>query len=156
MNEKRLHDPVIDIVKVVNEWDDRLSWDEYFMTIAFLTASRSSCKRLQVGCVIVKDNHIVTTGYNGHLSGAPHVSILRDEHEQATIHAEQNAISDAAKRGVKLKNATAYVTHYPCINCFKLLVQSGIKIIKYQEDYKNDNFVSTLIPHAGVRIVKLN
>ena len=156
MNEKRLHDPVIDIVKVVNEWDDRLSWDEYFMAIAFLTASRSSCKRLQVGCVIVKDNHIVTTGYNGHLSGAPHVSILRDEHEQTTIHAEQNAISDAAKRGVKLKNATAYVTHYPCINCFKLLVQSGIKIIKYQEDYKNDNFVSTLIPHAGVRIVKLN
>lgn len=156
MNECNSHDPIIDIVKVVNEWNQRLSWDEYFMSIAFLTASRSSCTRLQVGCVIVKDNHIITTGYNGHLSGAPHVSIIRDDHEQATVHAEQNAIADAAKRGVKLKNATAYVTHYPCINCFKLLVQSGIKVIKYQANYKNDNVLSTFIPYAGVRVVKLN
>ena len=155
MNENS-NDPIIDIVKTVNNWDFRLNWDDYFMAIAFLTASRSSCKRLQVGCVIANDNRIITTGYNGHISGAPHISIVKDDHEQATIHAEQNAIADAAKRGVTLEGATAYVTHYPCINCFKLLVQSGIKVIKYQANYKNDNTVFTLIPYSGVRVVKLN
>ena len=125
------------------------------MSIAFLTASRSVCERLQVGCVIVDNNRIVATGYNGHISGTPHQSIVRDDHEQATVHAEQNAIADAAKRGVKLQNTTAYVTHYPCINCFKLLVQSGISTIKYFSDYKNDTIIQQLIQGVNIRLIKL-
>ena len=148
--------PTSDVIEMVNNWEDvRLDWDEYFMCISYLTASRSSCSRLNVGCVIVYDNRIIATGYNGHISGAPHDSFVRDNHEQATIHAEQNAIADAAKRGIKLKDATAYVTHYPCVNCFKLMVQSGIQTIKYLEDYKNDPVVSHLIQASGVRLIKL-
>lgn len=149
-------DPVMNIVEAINKWEKRLSWDEYFASIAFLTASRSSCKRLQVGCVIVCENRIVATGYNGHISGAPHISIVKHEHEQATIHAEQNAIADAARRGIKLENCVAYTTHYPCINCFKLLVQSGIKTIKYQTNYNNDVNIQELLPCSGVRLIKLS
>lgn len=127
------------------ENDKRLNWDQYFMEIAHLAATRSSCERLKVGCIIVDENRIITTGYNGHISGCPHVSIVRDDHEQATVHAEQNAIADAAKRGVKLQDSTAYITHFPCINCFKLLVQSGITTIKYKTDYKNDELVYKLL-----------
>ena len=155
MPSEKEWDPVTDIVDTIQEWDSRLNWDEYFMSIAFLTASRSSCSRLQVGCVLTIDNRIISTGYNGHISGAPHVSIIRDDHEQSTIHAEQNAISDAAKRGIKLDGATAYITHYPCINCFKIMVQSGVKTIKYLADYKNDTVVNTLVQASGVRLIKL-
>lgn len=156
-SEKQDSNPIYDIDDLINGWEkSRLSWDEYFMSIALLTASRSSCKRLSVGCVIVQDNRIITTGYNGHISGAPHVSIIRNDHEQATIHAEQNAIADAARRGVKLDNGVAYVTHYPCVNCFKLLVQSGIQTIKYLHDYKNDQLVSTLIQSSCVKLIKIS
>ena len=148
-------DPIQNVIDTTKSWESRLSWDQYFMSIAFLTASRSVCERLQVGCVIVDNNRIVATGYNGHISGTPHQSIVRDDHEQATVHAEQNAIADAAKRGVKLQNTTAYVTHYPCINCFKLLVQSGISTIKYFSDYKNDTIIQQLIQGVNIRLIKL-
>ena len=148
-------DPITDVVEAIQNWDSRLEWDEYFIAIALLTASRSSCNRLKVGCVITHNNRIISTGYNGHISGAPHISIVRDDHEQSTIHAEQNAISDAARRGIKLEGATAYVTHYPCVNCFKLMVQSGIQTIKYLADYKNDCIINTLIQASGVRLIKL-
>ena len=148
--------PINDIAETINSFDNmRLNWDEYFICIALLTASRSSCDRLKVGCVITKNNRIISTGYNGHISGAPHSSFIRNDHEQATIHAEQNAIADAAKRGVQLNESVAYITHYPCINCFKLLVQSGIKTIKYLNDYKNDTLVSTLVQASGVKLIKL-
>ena len=148
-------DPIQSVIDTTKSWENRLSWDQYFMSIAFLTASSSVGARLQVGCVIVDNNRIVATGYNGHISGTPHQSIVRDDHEQATVHAEQNAIADAAKRGVKLQNTTAYVTHYPCINCFKLLVQSGISTIKYFSDYKNDTIIQQLIQGVNIRLIKL-
>ena len=148
--------PVNDVIDMIQDWDGvRLNWDEYFISIAYLTASRSSCKRLNVGCVIVDNNRIVATGYNGHIAGAPHTSIVRDEHEQATIHAEQNAIADAAKRGIGLNGTTAYVTHFPCITCFKLMVQSGIHVIKYMTDYKNDPLIQSLIQSSGVKLIKI-
>ena len=106
---------------------DRPSWEEYFKNIVIETKKRSPCERLQVGCVFVKDNRIVSQGYNGFLPETPHESIVRDNHEQATVHAEQNAISDCAKRGVSCLGSTAYITHYPCINCMKILCASGIK-----------------------------
>jgi dCMP deaminase len=106
---------------------------------------RSSCNRLHVGCVLVYNNRIISAGYNGFLSGADHVSIVENNHEQATIHAEINAITDCAIRGVETKDATAYITHYPCINCFKALVSCGIKKIIYLNDYKNDNNINLLL-----------
>ena len=133
----------------------RLNWDEYFAKIVKVTAERSSCDRLQVGCLLVKDNRIISQGYNGHLPGAPHKSIVRDNHEQATVHAEQNAICDCAKRGVSCDGATAYITHYPCIICLRILLTSGIKDIKYLEDYKNDELVEVFCNQLNIKINKI-
>jgi len=119
----------------------RPSWDEYFKEIVQVTAKRSPCDRLQVGCLLVKDNRIVSQGYNGFLPGCEHQSIVRDGHEQATVHAEQNAISDCAKRGVSCEGCTAYITHYPCIICCRILLAAGIKKIKYINNYRNDELV---------------
>jgi len=135
----------------------RLDWNEYFMSIAKLTSVRSSCKRLQVGCVIVKDKHIVSTGYNGFLPSFPHESIVVNNHEQATVHAEQNAIADAACRGTSVNNSIAYITHYPCINCFKILVASGIKTIYYLNDYNNDPTINILLQkNSSIAILKID
>merc|ERR1711998_541387 len=108
------------IKNTITSWKDRCSWDDFFMCHALLSSSRSSCERLHVGCILVKDRRIIATGYNGFLSGAPHKSIVVNNHEQATVHAEQNAIADCAKRGISCDNSTAYITHYPCINCTKI------------------------------------
>ena len=86
---------------------ERPTWDEYFKKIVMVTSERSPCERLQVGCVLVVDNRIVSQGYNGFISGCPHDSIVRDGHEQATLHAEQNAIIDCAKRGVSCKRCNS-------------------------------------------------
>ena len=145
--------------EVVEKWENRPSWDEYFICTAILIASRSACQRLNVGCVIVSGgehkNRIIAAGYNGFLPGAPHNSCVREGHEQATVHAEQNAVSDAARRGVSLNGSTAYITHYPCINCAKLLIAAGIREIKYLHDYNNDDLVATLLKEANVSIKKL-
>jgi len=133
----------------------RISWQEYFSEIVLVTSKRSPCNRLKVGCLLVKDNRILSQGYNGFLPGCPHKSIVRDNHEQATIHAEQNTISDCAKRGVSCVDAKAYITHYPCINCCKLLLSSGIKEIYYLEDYKNDPIVQELCSQLNVSIIKI-
>jgi dCMP deaminase len=134
---------------------NRPSWDEYFKKIVLATRERSACERLQVGCLLVKDNRIVSQGYNGFLPGCPHISKMRNNHEQATIHAEQNAICDCAKRGVSCIGAIAYVTHYPCIICCRLLLASGIKEIKYIEDYKNDELVKYFCDQANVIIKRI-
>ena len=134
---------------------NRPSWEEYFKNIVIETKKRSPCERLQVGCVLVKDNRIVSQGYNGFLPGTPHESIVRDNHEQATVHAEQNAISDCAKRGVSCLGSTAYITHYPCINCMKILCRSGIKDIRYIDNYKNDEIVGKISDLANVPIKKI-
>ena len=119
----------------------RPSWDEYFKNVVQVTSTRSPCERLKVGCLLVKDNRIISQGYNGFLPGAPHESIVRDGHEQGTIHAEQNAICDCAKRGASCDGCTAYITHYPCVICTRLLLASGVKSIKYLEEYKPDPLV---------------
>jgi dCMP deaminase len=148
------------IIAVVNSWQqkklDRLSWDEYFMATAFLTSSRSPDQRLKVGCALVKDNHIISLGYNGFLPSLPHQSYIENNHELATVHAEQNCISDCSKRGVKTEDSSAYVTHYPCINCFKILAAAGIKTIYYQNDYHNHKLVNVLARQAGIQIIKLD
>ena len=133
--------------------EERISWDDYFMKAATLASIRSPCERLKVGCVLVKNNRLISMGYNGFLAGTDHRSIVRWGHEQATIHAEINAITDAAKRGVSIDDAVAYITHYPCINCFKALASSGVKKIYYQVDYKNDPILEEL--DYGIPLVRL-
>jgi dCMP deaminase len=133
----------------------RLDWDEYFTTITLLASKRSGCSRLHVGCTIVKNNRLIATGYNGFLKGCPHRSRVVNGHEQFTIHAEQNAICDAAQRGVPLKDSTAYITHFPCLNCFKLLIASGIKEIKYFTDYHNSPLVKDMAIENNIRLIQL-
>lgn len=137
---------------------DRPSWDEYFMATALLMASRSACGRLHVGCVLVSGgehrNRIVAAGYNGFLPGTPHQSRVRDGHEQATVHAEQNAIADAARRGVSVAGSTAYVSHFPCVNCAKMLGAAGVRTIKYHFDYNNDPIVLDLLAEASVQVIR--
>jgi dCMP deaminase len=146
------------VARLLEETDDRPSWDDYFMATALLMAARSACGRLHVGCVLVSggehQNRIVAAGYNGFLPGAPHQSRVRDDHEQATVHAEQNAIADAARRGVSVAGSTAYVSHFPCINCAKVLAAAGVRIVKYHVDYSNDPLVAELLADAGVTIAQ--
>ena len=129
-----------------------MPWDDYFMSIAFLAAMRSPCTRLRVGSVVVKDHRIIAMGYNGYIAGAPHVSRLRDNHEQAIIHSEINAVSDCARRGASLQDAAIHVTHYPCLNCFRSLAACGIRSIHYYNDYNNDPLVAVLAQDAGIVI----
>lgn len=143
------------INNLVSKWEDRISWNEYFMSMAILAASRSPCNRLHVGCILVKNKRVISMGYNGFLPGAAHISRVRDNHEQSTVHAEQNAITDCSKRGVSTKGSSAYITHYPCINCAKILIAAGIKNIYFKYDYKNDELVKELLDDVGIYINKL-
>ncbi|RME73045.1 MAG: dCMP deaminase [Verrucomicrobia bacterium] len=148
-----------EIVRLTAGQEGRPTWDEYFMSMAFLISTRSVCERLQVGCVIVstgeRKNRVIAAGYNGFLPGTPHKSRVRDGHEQATVHAEQNAIADAARRGISVEGCVAYVTHYPCINCAKILAAAGIRTIKFHLDYRNDELTRDILVEAGVGIIKL-
>ena len=139
---------------IVNN-DTRPSWQEYFKNIVLLTSSRSSCNKLHVGCILVLNNRIISQGYNGHLPGCPHESIEENGHELATIHAEQNALIDCAKRGVSTDKSVAYITHYPCINCTKLLLAAGIEKIYYINDYKNNIYVNKLCQSMNISIIQL-
>ena len=140
---------------MAQEARSRLTFDEMFKNILLATAHRSPCHRLQVGCVLVKDKRIISQGYNGFLPGAAHKSVVRNNHEQATVHAEQNAICDCAKRGVSCDKSIAYITHYPCFNCMKQLCASGIIEIKYMFDYHNDPLVENLSHITKVPIHKV-
>lgn len=158
-NESHRQPALDDLEELTQSWPDRPSWDVYFMATAMLMATRSSCERLHVGCVIVSGgahkNRIIAAGYNGFLPGSPHVSRVREGHEQATVHAEQNAVSDAARRGVSLEGGTVYITHFPCINCAKILAAAGIRCIKYHRDYRNDEMVREILAESGVQVEQL-
>jgi dCMP deaminase len=134
---------------------DRPSWDEYFKEIVNVTSKRSPCDRLNVGCLLVKDNRIISQGYNGFLPGCEHKSVIRDNHEQATVHSEQNALCDCAKRGVSCNDSIAYITHYPCIICTRMLIASGIKEIKYINNYNNDELVIYFCEQLNIKIIQI-
>ncbi|MBQ3422437.1 MAG: cytidine/deoxycytidylate deaminase family protein [Romboutsia sp.] len=140
--------------------DKRQSWNEYFMSIAELVATRSTCNRANVGAVIInEDNRIVSTGYNGSVSGTPHCDeighTMRDGHCIATIHAEVNALYYCAKQGISVDNCTIYITHFPCLNCIKALIQSGIKQIYYKNDYRIDDYGVELLNQSGIIFDKI-
>ena len=119
----------------------RSSWNDYFMNIALQVASRSTCDRKHVGAVIVRDRTILSTGYNGSIHGLAHCDdkghLMENGHCVRTVHAESNAITQAAKNGVNISNAEIYITASPCWTCFKLLANSGIKKINYGEFYED-------------------
>ena len=120
----------------------RVDWHQYFMNIAAEIATRSTCDRKHVGAVIVRDKTILSTGYNGSVRGLPHCDdvghMMEDGHCVATIHAEANAIIQAAKNGVRVDGADIYITASPCWNCFKIVSNAGIKNIYYGEFYRDD------------------
>lgn len=151
-----MNDNIKDLIDNIKDLDFRLNWHDYFITIAYLVSKRSSCHRLNVGCILVKDNRIISSGYNGHLPKTEHRSVIRNNHEQLTIHAEMNSIMDCAKRNVSTNNSIAYITHFPCLNCFKGLVSSGISKIYYCENYKNDDLVYQLAEEIDIEIKKIN
>jgi dCMP deaminase len=126
--------------------DERVPWDQYFMNIAQVVASRSTCPRKFVGAVIVRDRTILSTGYNGSIRGMPHCTeaghMMENDHCVATIHAEANAIIQAAKNGVMIDGGAIYVTASPCWQCFKQIANAGIRRIVYGEFYRDDRIFS--------------
>jgi dCMP deaminase len=128
------------------------------MKIAVTVAERSTCDRAHVGAVLVKDKRILTTGFNGSPAGLPHCDdaghLLVDGHCVRTIHAETNAVIQAALHGVSTKDATCYVTHFPCINCTKTLINAGITRIVYLNDYRVDEIAMDFIKDTGVAVKK--
>ena len=142
----------------------RLSWDQYFLTITRDVAERSTCTRAKVGATIVRDKSILATGYNGAPSGMPHCSEVGcliytsetpsgdvEKNCYRTIHAEINAIAQAAKNGTSIKDAAIYITHSPCIHCLKTLVNTGIRAIYFEKPYKLDT-VADIIKYTGVEL----
>jgi dCMP deaminase len=143
------------ICQLTQQLNERLSWDQYFMSIAILASCRSPCNRLHVGSVIVRNNRIISMGYNGFIPGAAHISRVQDNHEQSIIHSEINAISDCAKRGVSLDNSIIYITHYPCINCFRSIASCGITRVIYLNNYNNNPIVQELANDASIQIIQI-
>ena len=145
--------------------EKRPTWDEYFMQMAELTAKRSTCLRRHVGAVIVKDKHIVATGYNGAPRGLSHCDELGgclrqklnvpsgERHELCrALHAEQNAIIQAATLGQSIEGASIYITHQPCVICAKMIINAGIDKIVVKEGYP-DELSMQLLEEAGKRVI---
>ena len=137
----------------------RASWDEYFMSIGQVVSTRSTCPRKYVGAVIVRNRTILSTGYNGSIRGMPHCSdvghMMEDGHCVATVHAEANAIIQAAKNGVSIEGAEIYTTASPCWPCFKLIANSGLRGVYYGEFYRDERSIE-VAKNAGIALVDLS
>lgn len=138
---------------------DRISWNEYFMAQSEILALRSTCTRLAVGATIVRDKRIIAGGYNGSIAGGVHCidegCYVIENHCVRTIHAEMNAILQCAKFGVPTDGADIYVTHFPCLQCCKAIVQAGIKTVYYEMDYKNHPYALELFEQANIATVQV-
>ena len=147
---------------------DRPSWHQYFMTITRQVAERSTCLRAKVGAVIVRDRNIVATGYNGSPAGLPHCTDVgclvyssrtpsgeNEENCFRTIHAEINAIAQAAKNGASIRDADIYITHTPCIHCMKVLLNTGIRAIYYEREYKLHT-LDEMLKHTSVTLQRVD
>jgi dCMP deaminase len=136
----------------------RIGWHQYFMNIARQAATRSTCDRKNVGAVIVRDRTILSTGYNGSIRGMPHCNevghLMEADHCVATIHAETNAILQAAKNGVNINGAEIYTTASPCWNCFKMMANAGIQRIFYGEFYREQRSLE-VAKTLGIELVPL-
>jgi dCMP deaminase len=136
----------------------RVSWDRYFMNLAVQAATRSTCPRKSVGAVVVRDKAVLATGYNGSIRGLPHCSevgcLMENDHCVRTVHAEANAILQAARHGVRIDQANIYVTSSPCWDCFKLIANAGIGRVLYGEFYRDDR-IAQYAREAGIELVHL-
>lgn len=136
----------------------RVDWNRYFMNIAVEVATRSTCPRKHVGAVIVRDRHILATGYNGSLPGLPHCEdagcLMEDGHCVATVHAEANAILQAARNGVRIEGGEIYTTASPCWPCFKLIANAGLSAIYFGEFYRELR-ITEYAERAHIRLVDL-
>ena len=136
----------------------RVSWKGYFMNIAREVATRSTCDRKHVGAVIVREKTILSTGYNGSIKGLPHCNEVGcemvDGHCVRTTHAEANAIVQAAKNGIQINQSEIYVTASPCYDCFKLIANAGIKIIYYDEFYRDKRIIEKS-KEIGIQLASL-
>jgi len=136
----------------------RIKWNEYFMQIALQVSTRSTCNRKHVGAVIVRDRTILSTGYNGSIRGLAHCNdqghMMENSHCVRTVHAEANAIAQAAKHGVNVNNSSIYITASPCWTCFKLLANSGINEIIFGEFYQDDRIFEAA-KLAGIKLMHL-
>ena len=139
--------------------DERVPWDQYFMNIAQVVASRSTCPRKFVGAVIVRDRTILSTGYNGSIRGLPHCSdvgcVMEEGHCISTVHAEANAIIQAARNGVSIGGAEIYTTASPCWPCFKLIANAGLSRVYYGEFYRDERSIK-VAREAGIELVDLS
>ncbi|GET15083.1 competence protein ComEB [Ligilactobacillus agilis] len=136
--------------------EKRIPWDQYFMLQAVLLSLRSTCNRLAVGAILVRDKRIIAGGYNGSVSGDDHCldagCYIVDGHCLRTIHAEMNAVLQCAKFGVATADAEVYVTDFPCLQCTKMLLQAGIKKIYYLRNYHNDDYAVRLLKLKNVAV----
>ena len=160
-NDKSLENLKHEVNKILNTVVNkrkRPEWDDYFMRIALQAATRATCDRKHIGSVIVRDKTILSTGYNGSIRGFPHCDdvghMIEDGHCVATVHAEANAIAQAAKNGVSINGATLYTTASPCWICFKIIANSGIKRIVYGELYR-DQRIKEFAEKAGIELAPL-
>ncbi|HLQ96391.1 MAG TPA: ComE operon protein 2 [Pseudogracilibacillus sp.] len=133
---------------------DRISWEQYFMAQAHVAALRSTCTRLMVGAIIVRENRIISSGYNGSVADGDHCidngCYLVDGHCVRTVHAEANAVLQCAKFGVPTNDTVLYVTHFPCLQCTKQLIQAGISKIYYEKNYRNHELAIQLLEESHV------
>jgi dCMP deaminase len=137
---------------------NRVSWERYFMNLAVQAATRSTCPRKHVGAIIVRDKTVLSTGYNGSIRGGSHCTevgcLMDNSHCIRTVHAEANALVQAACHGIRLEGAQIYVTASPCFNCFKLIANAGVRTIYYGEFYRDER-VHDFARELGIRMVHL-
>jgi len=135
----------------------RPDWDEYFLKLAMIASERATCPRMHCGCIIAKDKHVISTGYNGSIPGDAHCEdvgcLIVDNHCVRTVHAEMNALVQAAKWGNSIDGATAYVTNMPCTTCAKALITAGIKRIVVFSDF-HDTLAQEFFAKAKVKVEK--
>lgn len=136
----------------------RPSWDEYFLKLAMLASERATCPRMHCGCVIVKDNHVLATGYNGSIAGQPHCEdvgcLVENDHCIRTNHAEINALVQAANQGDSINGSTIYITNLSCTTCAKAMIAAGVKRVVVFTDF-HDTMANKLYMQAGVKVDKL-
>ena len=135
----------------------RPGWDEYFLKLAMLASERATCPRMHCGCVLVNKKDVVSTGYNGSIPGDEHCEdigcLIVDNHCVRTVHAEMNALVQAAKRGHSIEGATAYVTNMPCTTCAKALISAGVKRVVVFANF-HDTLATEFFTKANVVIDK--
>lgn len=136
----------------------RIPWDQYFLSQSLVLSLRSTCERLMVGAVIVRNKRVIAGGYNGSVSGEDHCidvgCYLEEGRCVRTVHAEMNALLQCAKFGVQTDGAEIFVTHFPCLKCTQSIIQAGIRKIYYLHDYHNHPYAKQLLSQVGIETIK--